>query len=234
MKNNRATFKIAIFLFVFFTNIQYAYSVEKTSSEVKTSLTQYLAVQARQGQFSGSVLIAKNDEVIFEGAYGLASREYNVRNKIDTKFNLASKGSPAGGGFSTTEDMFKFAIALRTNKLLNPHFTQLVLATQIAKPNDTTNYFEKTIPVHGVKYLATFSQYGFAGTWNNYGFAVWQSPSMLGHTGGTSGIDNYFGMSPDNSGYTIVILSNQTGPGRMKVLHEIQKLLSFPIQSLNL
>jgi len=402
MKNKRTTIKIFMLLFCFLISIQHSYSEEKISSEVKTSLVQYLSSQTRQGQFSGSVLLAKNDEVIFKGAYGRASREYNVRNKIDTKFNLAStgklftsvaiaqlvqegklllndpinkylpdwlpndmakkitiqqllihssglgsffdnkqfqlgdssrlyielndykplmqteklafkpgtsqlysntgylllgaiiekvsgqnyfeyvkqhifkpagminsgyyemdvpttnlaigyapyqvegktqwrnnlytnvlKGSPAGGGYSTAEDMFKFALALKTNKLLNPHFTQLVLSTEIAKPNDTTNYFEKTIPVLGVKYLATSSQYGFAGAWNNYGFAVWTPPPMVGHTGGTSGIDNYFGMSPEN-GYIIVILCNQTGSGRMDALHEIQKLLSLPITSLNL
>jgi CubicO group peptidase (beta-lactamase class C family) len=390
----------SIFLIILF--VQPIYATESSDTKIRKNLEHHLATQAKQGMFSGSVLIAKNDKVIFEGAYGLASREYNVRNQLDTKFNLASigklftsvaiaqlaqegklslsdpinkylsdwlpndiakqitiqqllihssglgsffdnkqfqlgdssrfyieindykplmqteklafkpgssqlysntgylllgaiiekvsgqnyfeyvkqhifkpagmmnsdyyemdiptsnlaigyapyqvngktlwrnnlytnvlKGSPAGGGFSTAKDMFKFAVALRTNKLLNPYYTQLVLSTQIAKPNDTTYYFKKTIPVHGVKYLATFSQYGFAGAWNSYGFAVWDSPPMIGHTGGTSGIDDYFGMSPEN-GYTIVILSNQTGSGRMDALHEIQKLLSFPIQSLNL
>lgn len=103
----------------------------------------------------------------------------------------------------------------------------------IAKSTEVVKYFEKTISVHGVKYLATFSQHGFAGIWNNYGFAVWAPPPMVGHTGGTSGIDNYFGMSPEN-GYIIVILCNQTGSGRMDALHEIQKLLSLPITSLNL
>ena len=41
-------------------------------------------------QFSGSVLIAKNGKKIFQKAYGLASKEYNVVNGVDTKFNLGS------------------------------------------------------------------------------------------------------------------------------------------------
>lgn len=390
-----------IFLFCFSIHSPSAFPAEKTSSEIKTSLTHYLATEAEQGKFSGSVLIAKNNKVIFEGAYGLASREYNARNTMETRFNLASisklftsvaiaqlaqdgklslddpiskylsdwlpnsmakqitiqqllvhssglgsffdnkqfqmgdssrlyikindykplmqteklafkpgtnqlysntgylllgaiiekvsgqnyfdyveqhifkpagmthtdysemdapisnraigyaprqvdgktqwrnnlytnvlKGSPAGGGFSTAEDMFKFAVALKTHTLLNPHYTRLVLSTQIVNTTGTPHYFEKKITVNGVNYLATFSDYGFAGRWNSYGFAVWTSPPMIGHTGGTSGIDNYFGMSPEN-GYTIVILSNQTGPGRMQVLHQIQGLLSLPIQSLD-
>jgi len=40
--------------------------------------------------FSGTVLVAKDGKVLFSGAYGLACREYNVANKLDTKFNLGS------------------------------------------------------------------------------------------------------------------------------------------------
>jgi D-alanyl-D-alanine carboxypeptidase len=161
---------------------------------------------------------------------------HQVDEKIQWKNNLYTnvlKGSPADGGFSTVEDMFKFAVALKANKLLNPHYTQFALSTQIAKPKNSANYFEKTISVLDVKYPATFSQYGFAGTWNSDGFAIWAPPPMVGHTGGTPGIDDYFGMSPED-GYIIVILCNQTGSGRMDALHEIQKLLSLPITSLNL
>jgi CubicO group peptidase (beta-lactamase class C family) len=41
-------------------------------------------------EFSGAVLLAKGDKPIFQKAYGLASKEYNVPNRIDTKFNLGS------------------------------------------------------------------------------------------------------------------------------------------------
>lgn len=45
---------------------------------------------ARIPDFSGTVLVAKNGEVQFEKAYGLASRRYNVANKTTTRFNLGS------------------------------------------------------------------------------------------------------------------------------------------------
>jgi CubicO group peptidase (beta-lactamase class C family) len=41
-------------------------------------------------EFSGTVLLAKGDKPVFQKAYGLASKEYNVPNRIDTKFNLGS------------------------------------------------------------------------------------------------------------------------------------------------
>ncbi|WP_419210900.1 serine hydrolase domain-containing protein [Maribacter sp. X9] len=40
--------------------------------------------------FSGAVLVAHNDKIIAKKAYGLASMEYNTKNKVDTKFNIAS------------------------------------------------------------------------------------------------------------------------------------------------
>ena len=40
--------------------------------------------------FSGAILVAHNDSIIQKRAYGLASIEYNTKNKVDTKFNLAS------------------------------------------------------------------------------------------------------------------------------------------------
>ncbi len=40
--------------------------------------------------FSGAILVAHNDSIIEKSAFGLASKEYNINNKVDTKFNLAS------------------------------------------------------------------------------------------------------------------------------------------------
>jgi len=42
-------------------------------------------------------------------------------------FHIGVKGSPAGGGYSTVDDMLKFCTALRGHKLLNPKYTELVL-----------------------------------------------------------------------------------------------------------
>jgi CubicO group peptidase (beta-lactamase class C family) len=50
----------------------------------------YLKRMSAADVFSGSVLIAKDGKPIFQNAYGLASKAYNVPNRIDTKFNLGS------------------------------------------------------------------------------------------------------------------------------------------------
>lgn len=40
--------------------------------------------------FSGAVLLARDGEVLYKGAFGSANKDFNVANKIDTKFNLGS------------------------------------------------------------------------------------------------------------------------------------------------
>ena len=44
--------------------------------------------------FSGCVLIAKGDEVLFAKAYGEANKDFHIQNTMDTKFNIASGTKP--------------------------------------------------------------------------------------------------------------------------------------------
>src|SRR2546423_1730646 len=46
------------------------------------------------GLFSGVVLVAKGDEVIYQQAFGLADRTFNIPNARDTKFHIASLSKP--------------------------------------------------------------------------------------------------------------------------------------------
>ena len=50
----------------------------------------YLEALAAKDQFSGAVLVARDDETLLEVAYGLADRSLNLPNQIDTRFNLGS------------------------------------------------------------------------------------------------------------------------------------------------
>jgi len=50
----------------------------------------YMQEYSQQNYFSGSVLIAYNDEIIFQESYGKASHTFDVDNSVDTKFNIAS------------------------------------------------------------------------------------------------------------------------------------------------
>lgn len=44
--------------------------------------------------FDGTVLVAENGKIIYKSAFGLANREWNIANAIDTKFMLGSVSKP--------------------------------------------------------------------------------------------------------------------------------------------
>ena len=50
----------------------------------------YLADQLLTDTFSGVVMLSRNDQIVFSGVYGSASKEYGVPNALDTRFNLGS------------------------------------------------------------------------------------------------------------------------------------------------
>ena len=50
----------------------------------------FMRRQAEADEFSGAVLIARDAKSIFEEAYGLASKRFNIPNRVDTRFNIGS------------------------------------------------------------------------------------------------------------------------------------------------
>jgi len=66
------------------------YPVPTNKTEFLSSVEKYLNDQVSTDNFSGVVLIAKNDEPIFSKAYGLANKENKTANNSETKFNLGS------------------------------------------------------------------------------------------------------------------------------------------------
>ncbi|MCG2613720.1 beta-lactamase family protein [Terrimonas sp. NA20] len=91
------------------------------------------------------------------------------------------KGGPAGGYYTTAEDLLRFSKAVLSNVLLNKHSTGLYLKGK-------------------VKYDRGYYAYGMStDTLNGYG--------ILGHTGGHFGIANEFFICPD-LGYTVIIMTN--------------------------
>lgn len=61
-----------------------------SDDQLPAYLDPYLARLADAGLFSGAVLVAKDGEVVYEGAFGMADRENATPNQTDTKFNLGS------------------------------------------------------------------------------------------------------------------------------------------------
>lgn len=134
-------------------------------------------------------------------------------------------GTPAGGAYSTAEDLFNFSESLHHAKLFSPQFSHEILVTNVTTVSKNTKI--KSYQMDGLHIPERFSAHGFAGAWNKYGFAVWENPSLVGHTGGTPGASAFFATSPDGN-YTIIILANVSGVGPVKLYTDIRKILGFP------
>lgn len=57
---------------------------------MKKELQRYLEKESEADRFSGSVIVTRDNKILFEYAFGFANKEKQIDNKINTKFNLAS------------------------------------------------------------------------------------------------------------------------------------------------
>ena len=90
-----------------------------TIEEALEELDSYVKRMAEKDVFSGSVLLAKGDKVLYKAAYGLASKRFGVPNNLQTKFNLGSMNKMftsiaamqlvEGGKLSLDDKLSKFA-----------------------------------------------------------------------------------------------------------------------------
>ena len=66
------------------------YNVYNRSYSMTAILDRYVQAYVDQGLFSGTVLVAKEGNILLCKAYGMANYELDVPNTVDTKFKLAS------------------------------------------------------------------------------------------------------------------------------------------------
>ncbi|MCP4156613.1 MAG: beta-lactamase family protein [bacterium] len=63
---------------------------KKTKLQIKELMDTYMERLIKEDIFSGALILEKEGEILFQGAYGLADKNYNIPNRIDTKFNLGA------------------------------------------------------------------------------------------------------------------------------------------------
>ena len=80
--------KLIIFLFAFGLQYSFAQLQAAKKQQVDSFIQQYMETK----QFSGCVLVAKNNDVLYQQAFGYANREQKVDNRLTTNFNIASMG----------------------------------------------------------------------------------------------------------------------------------------------
>ena len=134
-------------------------------------------------------------------AIGYTKMNYDESYSEDFHNNLfmhAVKGGPAGGGYSTVEDMLNFDIALRGYKLLNEEYTNIIITGKTERGPDRA--------------------YGYL-----FQDRVVDNERIVGHGGGAPGINGMLDMYW-NSGYTVAAFSNYDEGASMVTL-KIRKLL---------
>ena len=67
-----------------------AFAEDMPQPTLSTELGKYLQAEAAADRFSGTVLVSRKGKIIYSGAFGLASKRFNVANTLDTKLNLGS------------------------------------------------------------------------------------------------------------------------------------------------
>ena len=110
------------------------------------------------------------------------------------------KGSSAGGGYSTLDDLLKFALALQNHKFLSKKFTEIV----------TIGKFDVGGPMG--KYA-----YGF-------GDKIFNGKHIVGHNGGGPGSGANFDMFPE-LGYTAAIFTNYDSSAMFPIIMKLRELI---------
>jgi CubicO group peptidase (beta-lactamase class C family) len=80
----RVTMAWQILIFLFLPGLSMGQTV------ITQRIDDYIQRQVEVNGFNGTVLVAKDNRILFSKAYGLADREWEVPNTTDTKFSLAS------------------------------------------------------------------------------------------------------------------------------------------------
>jgi len=88
MSNLFKIISLGFFLTVFVVQISAQQKVPDNA--IFSKAEDYLNALVQQGQFSGSVLIARDGDVILKKGYGLANLEHRIFNTPQTKFRIAS------------------------------------------------------------------------------------------------------------------------------------------------
>jgi CubicO group peptidase (beta-lactamase class C family) len=134
--------------------------------------------------------VNRNLAVGYEAQQSPRGVEY--RNNI---FMHVIRGGPAGGGYSTVEDLTRFADALKSGKLVSNESFRLLTT---AKP-------ELSSP-----------EYGF-------GFGIQEGGRIVGHSGGFPGINSQLDIYVGDD-YTVAVMSNY-GQGAQPIVEKARTLL---------
>ncbi len=89
-EKDRMRIGIRLFLSSALVLIMTTLAAAQDVADISTKADEYLSTWARQGRFSGTVLLAKGGKVLLRKGYGMANFEQNVPNSPETVFRIGS------------------------------------------------------------------------------------------------------------------------------------------------
>lgn len=81
---------ILFFLLLFCCKTDKEDNTPKSNNSHYYKMNEYLELRSKTASYSGAILVAKNDTIIFSKGFGMADREKGIPNNKDTKFKIGS------------------------------------------------------------------------------------------------------------------------------------------------
>jgi CubicO group peptidase (beta-lactamase class C family) len=129
------------------------------------------------------------DQAVTDRSIGYTKMGVNTQWQPNTS-TLPYRGTSAGGGYSTVEDLLRFANALQENKLLNAHYTEMLTTGKAGTPDSTYAYGFVDHKINGTR--------------------------CFGHNGGAPGMNGDLEICP-GPGYVVAVLANIDPPAASRV-----------------
>jgi len=129
------------------------------------------------------------DQPVADRSIGYTRQDDNTPWKPNTD-TLPWRGTSAGGGYSTVEDLSRFATAIEQNKLLDAHYTELLTTGKPGTPDNSYAYGFGDAKINGMR--------------------------CFGHGGGAPGMNGELSICPAN-GYVVAVLANLNPPAASRI-----------------
>jgi CubicO group peptidase (beta-lactamase class C family) len=130
--------------------------------------------------------------------------QFHLGERRNVSLYNGARGGPTGGAAATLDDLFRFSLALRENKLISARMLQLLTSSKILARKYDANQ--------------TYWGYGFE-------LELIDGQRVIGHGGGDFGVSSGIRWYPDSGNYTFVVLSNYDRGGIL-VNYKLEEMIT--------
>ena len=129
-----------VLIFICYLMLMFDVRAQDTNEKIEKVIAEFVKLE----QFSGSILVAKDGEVLYSKAFGEANKDHHVKNTLQTKFNIGSAGKILTGiSIMQLAEKGKLGVADPVIKHLDdfPHGDQITIHHLLTHTSGMGNYF---------------------------------------------------------------------------------------------